>query len=262
MDETLSSGVRRPMTFRQRLRAGELLVGCFLNTGSPVAAEICAAAGFDWLLIDLEHGSATEAALLPQLQAVAASGTAPLVRVETNERARCTKALDFGAEGVMVPRIDGADDAVIAVSHLRYRSGGGRGVALLNRAGGFGARGRENVETFDERAVGVVMIENEQAVLAADAIAAVDGVDCLFVGPADLTHALGVFLRTDDERFLQALEAVLTAAASHGKAAGVIASDSEDARRYRDLGFTLIAVGSDSSFLVAGARAAADAVRL
>jgi 2-keto-3-deoxy-L-rhamnonate aldolase RhmA len=249
------------VTFRERLRAGELLVGCFLNTGSPVAAEICARGEFDWLLFDLEHGSATEADLLPQLQAVAASGVTPIVRVEANERPRFTKALDLGAEGVMVPRIGGAADAALAAAHLRYGPAGDRGVALLNRAGGYGARGRENVETFDERVVGVVQIETEQAVADADAIAAVEGVDCLFVGPSDLTHAMGIFQQVDDGRYVAALEAVRQAAARHGKATGVLVPGADEARRYRELGFTLIAVGSDTSFLLAGARAAAAAGR-
>jgi len=249
------------VTFRERLRAGELLVGCFLNTGSPVAAEICAGAGFDWVLLDLEHGSATEADLLPQLQAVAAGGVTPLVRVEANERPRFTKALDLGAEGVMVPRIGGAADAARAVSHLRYGPAGVRGVALLNRAGGYGERGRENVESFDERAVCVVQVESEQAVAEADAIAAVDGVDCLFVGPADLTHALGIFQQTAHERYVAAVESVREAAARHGKATGVLVPGAEEARRYRELGFTLVAVGSDTSFLAGGARAAVAAGR-
>jgi 4-hydroxy-2-oxoheptanedioate aldolase len=248
-------------TFRERLRAGELLAGCFLNTGSPVAAEVCARAGFDWLLLDLEHGSATEADLLPQLQALAATGTPAIVRVEANERPRFTKALDLGAEGVMVPRIADAADATRAVSHLRYGPAGVRGVALLNRAAGYGERGRENVETFDERVVGIVQIETERAVAEVDAIAAVDGVDCLFVGPNDLSHALGIFLQTTDERYERALDSVRDAAATHGKATGVLVPNAEEAERYRALGFTLIAVGSDTSFLVAGARAAAAAAR-
>ena len=243
------------------MRSGELLVGCFLNTGSAVAAEICAAAGFDWLLFDLEHGSASEAHLLPQLQAVASSAVTPLVRVESNDRPRFTKALDAGAEGVMVPRIADAGDAARAVSHLRYGPAGVRGVALLNRAGGYGARGRENVETFDERAVCVVQIESPGAVAEADAIAAIDGVDCLFVGPSDLTHALGIFQRTDHASYVDAVDAVRAAAARHGKATGVLVPGAEEAMRYRELGFTLIAVGSDTSYLAAGARDAVAAGR-
>ena len=249
------------MTFRERLRAGELLVGCFLNTGSAVAAEICASAGFDWLLFDLEHGSATEAHLLPQLQAVAASGVTPLVRVEANERPRFTKVLDLGAEGVMVPRIADATDAERAVSYLRYGPAGVRGVALLNRAGGYGERGRENVDTFDERVLCVVQIESLGAVAEVDAIAAIDGVDCLFVGPSDLTHALGIFQLTEHELYVNALDAVRKAAARHGKATGVLVPGAAEAARYRELGFTLIAVGSDTSYLAAGARAALAAGR-
>jgi 2-keto-3-deoxy-L-rhamnonate aldolase RhmA len=246
---------------RERLRAGDTLVGCFLNTGSPVAAEICARAGFDWLLIDLEHGSATEADVLPQLQAIASAGTPALVRVEANERPRFTKALDLGAAGVMVPQIGGAEDAARAVSHLRYGPAGVRGVATLNRAAGYGARGRELVETFNEQVVGVVQIEHERAVAEADAIAALDGVDCLFVGPGDLTHALGIFGEVEHPRFLEAVEAVREAAARRGKATGVLVGSGEEFRRYRALGFTLIAFGSDTSFLAGGARSAVEAAR-
>src|SRR5579885_2456174 len=101
------------MTFRERLLRHDLLVGCFVNTGSAIAAEICARAGFQWVLIDLEHGSATEADLLPQLQAIASTAATPLVRVESNERPRFTKALDFGAEVLMVPQVQGAEDATM-----------------------------------------------------------------------------------------------------------------------------------------------------
>lgn len=249
------------MTFRKRLLAGESLIGCFLNTGSPIAAEICALAGFDWLLIDLEHGSATESDLPPQLQAIAVTGATPLVRVEANERPRFTKGLDLGAEGIMVPRIDGAEAALQAVSYLHYAPAGTRGVALLNRAAAYGARGRELVETFNERAVGVIQIEHPQAVAEVDQIASIAGVDCLFVGPADLTHALGIFLETEHPAYRAAVEAVRTAAERHGKATGVLVRTAEELRSYRALGFTLIAFGSDTSFVAGGARSAVEAAR-
>jgi 2-dehydro-3-deoxyglucarate aldolase/4-hydroxy-2-oxoheptanedioate aldolase len=161
----------------------------------------------------------------------------------------------------MVPRIADAPDAERAVSHLRYGPAGVRGVALLNRAGGYGERGRENVDTFDERVVGVIQIESVSAVAEVDAIAAIDGVDCLFVGPNDLTHALGIFQRTEHELYVNALDAVREAAARHGKATGVLVPGAAEAARYRELGFTLIAVGSDTSYLAAGARAAVAAGR-
>jgi 2-keto-3-deoxy-L-rhamnonate aldolase RhmA len=240
------------MTFRERLLAREFLLGTFLNTGSRVAAEICAGAGFDWVLVDLEHGSATEADVLPVLQAISGTAATPLVRVEANDPPRFTKALDFGAEGVMVPHVDGADEARRAVGRLRYS--GARGVALMNRAAGYGARGRETVETFDERVVGVVQIESRAGVERADEIAAVEGVDCLFVGPADLTHSLGIFLDTEHADYVDAVAAVRAAAARHAKALGVLVRTAEELAHYRALDFTFVAFGSDTSFLAAGAR--------
>lgn len=247
-------------TFRERLAQGNHLVGCFLNTGSSLAAEICATAGFDWLLIDLEHGSGTEADLLPQLQAIAGTGATPLVRVEANERPRFTTALDLGADGVMVPRVDSVEDARRAVSYVRYPPAGIRGVALLNRAARFGADGRSAIESFNDRGVCIVQIESPQAVAESNAIAALDGVDCLFVGPADLSHALGTFLAFDDPRFVEAVETVRAAAAAHGKTAGVLVRTAEEHEWYHEHGFTLIGIGSDSSFLANAARAAARGV--
>jgi 2-keto-3-deoxy-L-rhamnonate aldolase RhmA len=244
------------VTFRERLLARDFLLGTFLNTGSPVAAEICAGAGFDWVLADLEHGSATEADLLPVLQAVSITGVTPLVRVEANEAPRFTKALDFGAEGIMVPHVESADDARRAVAHLRYAPAGVRGVALMNRSAGYGAHGRTAIDEGNERVVGIVQIESPGGVERVDEIAAADGVDCVFVGPADLTHSLGIFLEFEHPRYVAAVDAVRAAAERAGKALGVLVRSSEELARYHGLGFTFVAFGSDTSFLAAGAGAA------
>ena len=127
------------MTLRDRLRAGEPTLGTFLNLGSPLAAEACALAGFDWLLIDLEHGAGEEA-LVGQLLAAAAHDVPALVRVESAERIRAGRALDAGAAGVMFPRIDSPEQVQAALAHLRYPPEGDRGVATYNRACGFGLR--------------------------------------------------------------------------------------------------------------------------
>jgi 4-hydroxy-2-oxoheptanedioate aldolase len=243
-------------SFRQRLLRREFLLGTFLNTGSPVAAEICAGAGFDWVLADLEHGSATEADVLPVFQAVAGTGVTPLVRVEANEAPRFTKALDFGAEGIVVPHVESAEEARRAVAHLRYAPDGVRGVALLNRAAAYGASGRAAIDDANERVAGIVQIESPPGVERVEEIAAVGGVDCLFVGPSDLTHSLGVFLEFDHPRYVAALDAVRAAAERTGRALGVLVRSAEELGRYRDDGFTFVAFGSDTSFLAAGSRAA------
>lgn len=229
-------------TTRERLAAGETLVGTFLNLGSAVSAEVCARAGFDWLLVDLEHGAGTEAELIPALQAIAGR-CAALVRVEANERPRFARALDSGADGVMVPRVDSAEDARHAVSFMRYPPAGVRGIASMNRGKGWG------FDAGNAEALCVIQIETRGAVEEAREIAATDGVDVLFVGPSDLGAALGTTeLPLDD---------VLAAAHAERKAAGIMARTREDAERFIALGFTFVGLGSDSLFLAQGARAAA-----
>ena len=225
-----------------------------------MAAEVCALAGFDWLLVDLEHGSGSEADLVPQLQALAGTGASPLVRVEANERPRFARALDSGAEGVMVPRVETAEDARAAVSYMRYPPDGVRGLAFSHRGGEFGRRrGEEAVRAANEQVLGVVQVESERSVANAAAIAAVDGVDILFVGPSDLSQSMGILGQTDDERFRAALDTVLHAAESAGKACGIFLASEDELDRYRERGFRFLAVGSDISFLVRGARQAAAA---
>jgi 2-keto-3-deoxy-L-rhamnonate aldolase RhmA len=171
-------------TTRERLAAGETLVGAFLNLGSPVAAEVCAHAGFDWLLFDLEHGAGTEAELIPTLQAIGGR-CAAFVRVEANERPRFARALDSGAHGVMVARVDSADDARHAGVVHALPPRGVRGIASMNRGKGWG------FGADDADALCVIQIETRGAVEEAREIAATDGVDVLFVGPSDLGAALG-----------------------------------------------------------------------
>jgi 4-hydroxy-2-oxoheptanedioate aldolase len=229
-------------TTRERLAAGESLVGTFLNLGSAVAADACSRAGFDWLLFDLEHGAGTEADLIPTLQAIGGRCTS-LVRIEVNARPRFARALDAGADGVMVPRVDTAEEAAEAVQRMRYPPRGIRGVAHMNRAKGWG------LGSEDGDALCVIQIESGSAVDQAGAIAATDGVDVLFVGPSDLGAALGT---TD-----LPLDSVIDAARANGKTAGILARSREDGERYLEQGFRFVGIGSDSLFLAQGARAAA-----
>jgi 2-keto-3-deoxy-L-rhamnonate aldolase RhmA len=238
---------------RQRLRDGETLIGTFLNLGSPLAAEACCVAGLDWVLVDLEHGGGHEAALLGQLQAAAVHGTHAIVRVEQALRPRAGRALDLGAEGVMFPRIDSADEARAAIRHLRYD--GDRGVATYNRACRFGTDPGA-IADADARVLGVVQVESPAAVAAAEEIAALDGVDVLFVGPGDLSHAMGCFGRLDDPGFRAALARVVSAAEGAGKAAGILVSRADQVAGALEDGFRMVGVGSDSTLLVQAAQAA------
>jgi 4-hydroxy-2-oxoheptanedioate aldolase len=247
---------------RARVAGGDVLLGTFLNTGSPLAAEICARAGFDWGLLDLEHGAASEASLGAHLRALAGTGTAAVVRIEANERARFARVLDAGAEGVMVPRVGTAAEAERAVSFSRYPPAGTRGVAVMNRAADFGSAGPDYTSEANERILGVVQIESVDGVGNVEAIAAVNGVDVLFVGPSDLTYALGIPNETGHERYREAVRRVLEATRRHGKSAGVLVKGEEELEDACALGFRFLAVGSDSSFLATGARTAVKQGRL
>lgn len=241
---------------RTRIRAGETLIGVFSDLASPLAAELCGQAGFDWIVLDLEHGAATEADLLALLYAVGTTPMAPIVRPQSAERLRVGRALDLGAAGIMLPQLQSADGVREALSYLRYPPVGQRGVALRTRGGGMGTLAHGDVaRVVNERIVGIVQVESRGAVEAADEIAAMDEVDVVFVGPADLSHALGVPGRFDDPAYLGAIRTVVAACQRHGKAAGILIYDAAGLAHHLELGFRFIGLGSEGSFVSAGARA-------
>lgn len=254
-DPTVLSPVPGIVDLHARLQAGETLFGTFVGLGSPVATELVARAGFDWLIIDLEHGAGTEGELLANLHAVGATTTAALVRPQSGERLRIGRALDLGAHGIMVPRIDLPEQAGEAISFMRYPPDGTRGLALSTRGAGLGELGHADVQAINRRILGIIQIESPSAVEHAAEIAAIDGVDVLFVGPTDLSHSLGIPGRFDDQAYLDALRHVTTCAEAAGKAAGILLRDAAALPRHRDLGFRFIGLGSDGAFIADGARA-------
>jgi 4-hydroxy-2-oxoheptanedioate aldolase len=249
-----------PSSFRSRVLTGETLLGTFVLTGSPVIAEMCARAGFDWVLIDLEHGIGTESELLAQLTAVGERSVA-LVRPPSAERLRIGRALDLGAAGIMIPRLDRVEDVAEALSFLRFPPGGVRGIALLTRGLGLGRYAHDEVAGVNASILGIVQIESALGVENAAAIAALEGADVLFVGPTDLSHSMGIPGRFDDPAFVEALRAVVAAADGAGKSAGILLRSAEEVERHRELGFRFIGIGSDLIFVRNGSRAALEGMR-
>jgi 2-keto-3-deoxy-L-rhamnonate aldolase RhmA len=243
-------------TFRDRVLAGERLFGCWSGLGSPLAAEIAARAGFDWILVDLEHGAAAEGDLLAHLTAIEVTGAAALVRPQSGERLRIGRALDLGAAGIVIPRLDSATEARQAVSFLRYPPDGIRGLALLTRGARLGAVAHADIATVSRDIVGIVQVESPGALRDAVEIAAIDGVDVLFVGPTDLSHSLGIPGRFGEEAYQAALRSVVAACRANGKAAGILLYDPASYQPHLELGFTFIGLGADARFVADGARAA------
>ena len=235
---------------RTRLAAGQATVGTFVGAASPVTAEACAAAGVDWLVLDLEHGSGGEEQVHQVVPAAGAYGVPTVVRVESAARIRIGRVLDLGAAGVMLPRLDTAAEVAEAVRHLRYPPAGDRGVATYNRACRFaldpGALGRAGHEVL-----GVVQIESASALEQVEQIAALDGVDVLFVGPQDLSFNLGVPFALDSPTYLAAVERVRAAAGRHGKACGLLVGDGAAAAERLAEGWSFVAIGSDATLLAA-----------
>ena len=241
-------------SLRERFLAGERTVGTFLGLGSVTAAEVCAAAGLDWVLVDLEHGGGDEDQVGAIATAAGAYGCATLVRVEQPERIRIGRVLDAGAAGVMFPRIASAAEAAEARTHQLYPPGGDRGVASYNRA----ARWTLDTPALDaanDNVVGIVQIETRGAVDEIERIAATDGADVIFVGPQDLSYALGAPRRFDHPDFQAVLDRVVAACREHGKVAGILANDRAGAERYAERGFGFLAIGSDATLLAQTVRA-------
>jgi len=238
---------------KTRIYNGETLIGCWSNLGSALTAEIIGMSGFDWVLIDIEHGSGSERDVLQQLQALEHTPAASIVRVESYQRQRFHRILDLGAEGIMCPRIYTPAEAQQAAKAIRYPPEGSRGVAKMVRATYFGSDFDEYYANHKKNLVCIVQIETEEILNSLDSVAAIDGIDVLFVGPTDLSIALDVYGQPEHPRFIDAVRATADAARKEGKAAGVLLQKPEEFERYYEFGFRFIACGSDAGFVQGGA---------
>jgi 4-hydroxy-2-oxoheptanedioate aldolase len=241
-------------SIRQRVLSRELLTGTFLNLGNSLAVEMAGNSGFDWLLLDVEHGGGSHSHLIHQIQAAGATPAAPFVRIENNDAPRFKRVLDLGASGIMVPYVSSVEEAEQAVAAMRYPPRGIRGVAKLNRGSGFGADFEEYFETGHELLTTVVQIETVDALNVIDDIAAVDGVDALFIGPLDLTVNMGIREQFEHPDFIAAKKKVSQAAQNAGKAAGILLLNADHVPATIEQGFTFVALGSDGGLVNAGMR--------
>ncbi|MDQ7820737.1 MAG: aldolase/citrate lyase family protein [Armatimonadota bacterium] len=245
---------------KQLLADGRPAIGQWVSLPSPQVAEILALAGMDWLVIDAEHGPADWETVEDIVRALDGTGVTPLVRVPANDPALIKRALDRGALGVVVPLVHTASQAQAAVAAARFPPEGIRGVAGT-RASRYGRDLPQYLAEWNRQVLVACQVETPEAVRQAEAIAAVPGVDVLFVGPSDLSANLGCFRQFDHPEFVAALERILAAARAHGKVAGIMAGGAEDALARIDQGFRFVSVGSDTRMLASAAASAHDRVR-
>ena len=247
---------------RARLAAGEFLVGTWLTFLDPSVAELLAGSGYDFLVVDMEHGVADAAHLQTFCIAARAGGSAVLARIGANEPVRIMHALDVGASGVIVPQIRSVADVERAVAWCRYPPEGTRGAAA-RRPSGYGRKTREYFAIADATVLCCVQIETQEALDIIEDILAVPGVDALLIGPNDLAAALGHLGETGHADVESAVADVRERALRRGMPIGFVSAspDPAPAVARRDQGFSFVTVGVDFAFLAAGADAAVAAVR-
>lgn len=233
-----------PNQFKQDLLAGKRLIGCWASLASPITAEVLGVAGFDWILLDGEHSPNDVVTFVPQLMALKDSVSAPFVRPTCNNPIEIKRLLDAGFYNFLVPFVQNAEEAQQAVSATRYPPEGMRGVSVAQRSNRYGSVANYFQDANKHMCV-AVQIESREAVAASGEIAAVPGVDCIFVGPSDLAAGYGHLGNAAHPEVQEAIAHVFAQAKAHGKPTGILAPVEADACRYMDMGATFVAVGSD-----------------
>jgi len=226
-------------------------------SGSPLVAEICAGAGLDWLLIDMEHSPNGLESVLAQLQAVAAAAVTAVVRVPIGDVVTIKQVLDLGAQNILVPMVDTAAQAAELVAAVRYPPRGRRGVGFALARSGRWNRVEDYLADADRHVSLFVQVETVEGVRNAAEIAAVDGIDGVFVGPSDLAASMGLLGAQTHPDVVAAVLDAFAAVRASGKPVGVNAFDPDAAQRYLDEGASFVLVGADVALLARGSEALA-----
>lgn len=244
-DTGIQSGPRQ-QTLRGRIRNGETVFGPFVKLASPQVVEIAGYAGFDFVILDTEHGPLNADDVEGLVRAAEGAGIAPVVRVYENSPALVVRALDVGAQGVLVPHISSREDAGLLAKAARFAPEGERGVCRYVRAARFSGKDRSRYfREANENTLVVAMIEGREGVASLDEILAVPGLDVIFVGPYDLSQAMGLTGQVNDPKVIGEMRRVVERTRSRGLAVGTFVDDSEGARRWEELGVQFISYSVD-----------------
>jgi len=242
--------------FKRALKAGAPQIGLWSSLSSNYSVEVIAGAGFDWILLDTEHSPADLENLLTQLQAAAPYPAHPVVRVPWNDMVTMKRVLDIGAQSLLVPYVSTAEEASKAVSYTRYPPAGVRGVAGTTRATRFG-RVKDYAKRAHEEICVLVQVETEAALDNIEAICAIDGIDGVFIGPADLHASMGHTGEIANPKVKPLIDQAIRRIRKCGSAPGILTPHEADARHWLECGALFVAVGADVGILARGAEALA-----
>jgi len=235
----------RDKTLKRTLQDGGTIVGTLMNFPSTTMIRYAADTGFDFVIIDNEHGPMGIETTETMVVAAEAADIVPLVRVASNEHAPIMRMLDVGARGIHIPQINDKEDALRAVQHARFAPLGTRGLALSVRANRFGAAAADKfIRQSNEETLIVAQIETEEGMRNLSSILTVEGLDVIFIGPIDLSHSLGIVGQFDNEAFVNAVDEIFSRARDAGKILGIYVSSAEDAQKWIGRGVQYICTGS------------------
>ncbi len=238
--------------FKQGLEAGELQIGLWGMLCSPVAAEVIGYSGYDWVVLDMEHAPNELPMIMAQMQAMAAGGTSIVVRPPWNDMIMIKRILDIGAQTILLPYIQNAEEARKAVEYVRYPTAGVRGAAGGTRATAYG-RIKDYMEKVDEQTCILLQVETIEAIEQLDEIAKIDGIDGIFIGPSDLCASMGHLGDPMHEDVQAVIRQAAITMADLGMPSGILGTMDDAAHRYVDWGYKFVAVGTDTGLLARGA---------
>ncbi|MBD1924446.1 aldolase [Microcoleus sp. FACHB-831] len=246
---------------KRKLKQGDVVLGLFMNCAYPGFIEICGHAGFDFAVIDLEHGPLHPLVAEDLCRAADCVGLAPIVRVRKNDAPQIQRALDIGSAGVQVPQIETKADAEAVVRGAKFSPLGSRGLSFYTRAGLYTSAGTQISDKLNEESLVVVHVEGKRGVENIQEIASVPNIDVIFLGPYDLSQSLGIPGQVSDRRVIDLMQTAVREIRNAGKVVGTFADTPETAKQWIDAGIQYIALGVDVGIFLRACQSLVKTVR-
>ena len=251
----------RQNQLKRKLKQGEIVIGPFMNCAYPAFIEICGHAGFNFAIIDMEHGPLHPLAAEDLCRAADCVGLAPIVRVRKNDGPQIQRALDIGSAGVQIPQIETKTDAETAVQNAKYSPLGTRGLSFATRAGLYTAAGTNITDELNAESLLIIHIEGKRGIDNLEEILSVPHIDVIFLGPYDISQSLGIPGQVRDSRVIDLMKAAVKTIRNAGIAAGTFADNPEIAKQWIDAGVQYIGLGVDVAIFLRACQSLVKAVR-